>query len=64
VCITFRLVENPFFFNFLKALNPGYQPPSRKALAGRLLDNEVAQIDKKINKDLEYVENLTLGNYN
>jgi len=39
MCITFHLVENPFFINFLKTLNPGY-PPSRKALSSRLLDNE------------------------
>ena len=44
--LPFRLVENPFFINFLKALNPGYQPPSRKALAGHLLDNEVIRINK------------------
>jgi hypothetical protein len=61
--LPFRLVENPFFINLLKALNPGYQPPSRKALAGRLLDNEVVRINKKINKDLKHAENLTLGNY-
>ncbi|CAH1769147.1 8217_t:CDS:2, partial [Entrophospora sp. SA101] len=30
-------------------------------LVGHLLDNEVAQIDKKINKDLEHAENLTLA---
>jgi hypothetical protein len=60
--LPFRLVENPFFINLLKALNPGYQPPSRKALAGRLLDNEIVRINKQINKDLEYIENLTLGN--
>lgn len=60
--LPFRLVENPFFINLLKALNPGYQPPSRKALAGRLLDNKVAYINKQIDKDLEHAENLTLGN--
>lgn len=60
--LPFRLVENPFFINLLKALNPGYKPPSRKALAGRLLDNEVVCINKQINKDLEHAENLTLGN--
>jgi hypothetical protein len=59
--ITFPPCRNPFFINFLKALYPGYRPPSRKALAGCLLDNEIARIDKKINQDLEYAENLTLG---
>ena len=35
----FTMYENAFGRQFLKALNPAYKPPSRKFLAGHLLDS-------------------------
>jgi hypothetical protein len=43
-------------------MRPGYVLPSRELLSSRLLDQETARINKKINKVIEASENLTLGN--
>ena len=59
--ISFRIVESPFFINLLKALNPGFISPSRKILSGRLLDTEVARVNKSVERDLKNIKDLTLG---
>ncbi|XP_073512843.1 uncharacterized protein [Phyllobates terribilis] len=35
---SFRLTENPHFINMVQSLRPGYSPPSRVDVAGKLLD--------------------------
>ncbi|KAG8129895.1 hypothetical protein E2320_016781 [Naja naja] len=35
---SFRLTENPHFINMIQSLRPGYSPPSRADVAGKLLD--------------------------
>jgi len=45
----------------LKTLQPGYTPPSRKLLAGNLLETEVAKVNRKIERKLSAGENFTLG---
>ncbi|XP_073520018.1 uncharacterized protein [Phyllobates terribilis] len=35
---SFRLTENPHFINMVQSLRPGYSPPSRAHVAGKLLD--------------------------
>ncbi|CAB5209658.1 unnamed protein product [Rhizophagus irregularis] len=59
--IPFHVINNPFFINALKILNPNYIAPSRKTLSGRLLDNEVAKVNNKIDEVLEFTNNLTIG---
>jgi hypothetical protein len=59
--VSFRIVENPFFINLLKALNPGFVPPSREVLSGRLMDTELARVNKNIEKDLRNAKDLTIG---
>lgn len=59
--IPFRVISNPFFINALKILNPSYNAPSRHALSGRLLDTELAKVNKKVNEIIEFTNNLTLG---
>jgi hypothetical protein len=59
--VSFQIIENPFFINLLKALNPGFIPPSREVLSGRLLDTELARVNKNIEKDLKDAKDLTLG---
>jgi len=59
--ISFRIVEHPFFINFVKELNAGYEPPTREFLAGQLLERELAQINSKVNSEIEKENNLTLG---
>ena len=59
--IPFSIVENPFFIEFLHEMRPGYVPPSRELLSGRLLNQETARINKKVKKIIDDSENLTLG---
>jgi hypothetical protein len=59
--ISFSIIENPFFIEFLHEMRPGYVPPSRELLGGRLLNQETARINEKVKKIIEDSENLTLG---
>jgi hypothetical protein len=59
--ISFRIVEHPFFVNFIKELNAGYNPPTREVLANQLLERELAQVNHRIKSELEGETNLTLG---
>ena len=45
-------------------MRPGYVPPSRDVLSGRLLNQKTSRINKKINKVIKNSENLTLGKLN
>ena len=42
---------------------PGYNLPSRERLSGFLLESEAAQIEQKVESELENEENLTLSTY-
>ncbi|CAG8822111.1 35054_t:CDS:2, partial [Gigaspora margarita] len=42
--ISFHVINNTFFINTLKLLNPGYEVPSHEVLSGCLLDIEVAKL--------------------
>ncbi|CAJ0744965.1 2127_t:CDS:2 [Entrophospora sp. SA101] len=59
--ISFRIVEHPFFINFAKELNAGYEPPSREILSGQLLECELSQVNSKVKSEIEKETNLTLG---
>ena len=59
--ISFRIVEHPFFINFVKELNAGYDPPTREYLADQLLERELAKINSKVKSEIEKENNLTLG---
>ena len=61
--IPFSTIQNPYFVELLQQLSPAYHPPSSEVLAGRLLDNEVALVNQKLNNILERDNNLTLGNF-
>src|SRR5581483_6939447 len=43
--ILFAIIENPFFLELLKVLQPLYKPPTRQRLAGSLLEHESGQIE-------------------
>ncbi|RHZ51352.1 hypothetical protein Glove_480g14 [Diversispora epigaea] len=58
--IPFEVIENPFIIDLFHELNPGFTPPSRFTLSGRLLDQEISRINLKIDKKLETSNNLTL----
>ena len=59
--ISFRIVEHPFFVNFIKELNAGYSPPTREFLANQLLERELAYVNNKMKSELQGENNLTLG---
>jgi hypothetical protein len=59
--ISFRIVEHPFFVNFIKELNAGYNPPTREVLVNQLLERELAQVNHRTKSELERETNLTLG---
>ncbi|EXX50865.1 hypothetical protein RirG_266810 [Rhizophagus irregularis DAOM 197198w] len=59
--IAFRIVEHPFFINFIKELNAGYNTPTREVLVNQLLERELAQVNFKVNSELEKEMNLMLA---
>jgi hypothetical protein len=59
--IPFSTVENPWFIDLIKSLQPGYDPPSRRTLSGSLLEAELARINMKINNELDKESNFTIG---
>ncbi|CAG8806261.1 44467_t:CDS:2 [Gigaspora margarita] len=62
VCnIPFHIISNLYFIDALRELRPGYQPPSRQLLTGRLLTAEIVKINQNIINVLEKSSNLTLG---
>ena len=64
VCgIPWHIIENPFFIELLKTLQPGYTPPSRKSLSGDLFAQETAIVNQQIIKELKNSMNLTICKY-
>ena len=62
MCATpFRVIENPYFINVLKNLQPNYKPPSREHLSTDLLSEESIRTETKINNYVEKEKNITLG---
>jgi hypothetical protein len=59
--IPWRVIENPFFIEALKEMNPSYEPPSRKLLSGRIFEAQLAKVNDKVKNILEQKKNLTLG---
>lgn len=59
--IPFKVIENPFILDLFKILNPGYVPPCRNTLSGRLLNEEVVRVNQKIESELKEVDGLTLS---
>ena len=59
--ISFHIVESPFFIDFLCKLNAAYDPSSCELLANRLFEDELEDVNSKVNRELEESNNLTLG---
>jgi hypothetical protein len=45
----------------LKELNSAYNPPSRDILSNRLLENELGYVNSRVSKELDAMDNLTIG---
>ena len=58
--IPFVAADSPYFEDFTKSLNSGYNPPKRTALSTTHLDGELANVTLKIEKELVKAKNLTL----
>jgi len=58
--ISWYIIKNPFFIEFLKTLKSSYLLPSRKILFGRLLAQKAAIVNQQVIKDLTNQKNLTL----
>ncbi|XP_074106158.1 uncharacterized protein LOC141531947 [Cotesia typhae] len=59
-CSPFRLVENDYLKKFLKLSSPGYIPPSKDQLSGRLLDEEYQLLKSVMKNKLENANSLTI----
>ena len=49
----FRIVENSYFKKMMQAARPGYNPPNRQDIGGKLLDKEFSELQGKIANDLQ-----------
>ncbi|CAF1481698.1 unnamed protein product [Rotaria sordida] len=59
--ISFRTVNNDFFIEFVKKLNPSYDLPNRKKLAHEVLTQEVVYVENKNESLLAEAAHLTLN---
>lgn len=59
--IPWHIIENPFFVDALKQLNPAYNPPSREVFVNRHFETELVKVNKKMHDELQHENNLTLG---
>jgi hypothetical protein len=62
--LPFSLVENPFFIEFVNQLKPAYKLPSRFKLTKDFINEEVANVNVKVELELKRQNNLTLGKEN
>ena len=58
--ISFRSVDGDTFANFCEAMRPGYKPPSRKILAGRLLDTVHEEVMTEMKDKISHKQTLVL----
>jgi hypothetical protein len=59
--ISFQIIENPFFINFVKELNSAYELPTREYLSNQLLERELAMVNSSVTNIIEKGTNFTLG---
>ena len=59
--ISFKIVEYPFFIDFIKELNATYNLPSRDYLSGCLFKRELTNVNDNTQSDLSKQNDLMLG---
>jgi len=59
--IPFSAIENPWFVDLIKTLQPGYDLPSRHTLSGTYLEAELSRVNIRIMNELNNESNLTIG---
>ncbi|GBC47952.2 ribonuclease H-like domain-containing protein [Rhizophagus irregularis DAOM 181602=DAOM 197198] len=63
VCKNCSIIENPWFINLIKTLQPGYDPPLRQVLSGTLLESEISRVNIRIMNELSADNNFTIGKH-
>ncbi|PKC53562.1 hypothetical protein RhiirA1_479061 [Rhizophagus irregularis] len=58
--IPLSIIENPWFIDLIKTLQPGYDPPSRQVLSGTLLESETSRVNICIMNELSADNNFTI----
>ncbi|CAB5193431.1 unnamed protein product [Rhizophagus irregularis] len=58
--IPFSIIENPWFIDLIKTLQPGYDLPPRQVLSGTLLESETSHINIRIMNELSADNNFTI----
>ena len=61
--IPFNIIENPWFIDLIRTLEPGYNVPSRQILGGSLLEAESSRVGMRINRELERETDFTIGKF-
>ena len=56
----FNMFESEFCKTFLKALNPAYKPPSRKAISGPLLDSVYTMVKNHMDEVIATLPNINI----
>lgn len=59
--IPFSAIENPWFIDMVKTLQPGYDPPTRQVLSGTLLEAELSRVNVQTFNELAKESNCTIG---
>ena len=59
--IPFNVIENLWFIDLIKTLQPAYNAPSRRILSGSFLQVELARINIKIHNELISETEFTIG---
>jgi hypothetical protein len=59
--VPFSVIENPWFIDMLKTLQPGYKPPTRQVLSGTLLESELSCVNLRVYNELSKESNCTIG---
>jgi hypothetical protein len=59
--IPFSVIENPWFVDMIKTLQPSYVPPTRQVLGGTLLEAELSRSNIQVFNELSRESNCTIG---
>ena len=58
--LPFRIVEWPPFVEFVRSLKPAYSLPSRKAIAGEMLESHYARLQEKVEAEMDRARSICL----
>ena len=59
--VPFSIIENPWFIDMIKTLQPSYVPPTRQVLSRTLLEAELSCVNIQVLNELARESNCTIG---